>query len=87
MKISYEGFEQITEVPKKVRELEGQLNVKLFPKWANSSVLKKLQRVEQVDFHIGDNIDVRFVNLQQKTNKVFDDIGMSHLFERKTCTT
>jgi hypothetical protein len=32
MKISYEGFEQITEVPKKVRELEGKLNVKLFPK-------------------------------------------------------
>ena len=32
MKISYEGFEQITEVPKKVRELEGKLNVELFPK-------------------------------------------------------
>jgi hypothetical protein len=49
--------------------------------------LKKLQRVEQVDFHIGDDVYVRFVNLQQKTNDVLDDIGMSHLFERKTCTT
>jgi len=37
MKISIEGFEQITEVPKKVRELEGKINVKLFPKLANSS--------------------------------------------------
>lgn len=32
MKISYDGFEQITEVPKKVRELEGKLNVDIFPK-------------------------------------------------------
>jgi len=49
--------------------------------------LKKLQRVEQVDFHIGDDVDVRFVNLQQKTNEVLDDIGMSQIFQRKTCTT
>jgi transposase len=32
MKISYEGFEQITEVPKKVRELEKKLGVNIFPK-------------------------------------------------------
>jgi len=32
MRIYYEDFEQITEVPKKVRELEGKLNVNLFPK-------------------------------------------------------
>ena len=31
MRISYEGFDQITEVPKKVRELEKKLNLKLFP--------------------------------------------------------
>lgn len=32
MKISYDGSEQITEVPKKVRELEGKLKVEIFPK-------------------------------------------------------
>lgn len=32
MKISYEGFEQITEVPKKVTELETKLKVNIFPK-------------------------------------------------------
>lgn len=31
MRISYEGFDQITEVPKKVRELEKKLNLQLFP--------------------------------------------------------
>lgn len=31
MRISYEGFDQITEVPKKVRELEKKLNLNLFP--------------------------------------------------------
>lgn len=31
MRVSYEGFDQITEVPKKVRELEKKLNLKLFP--------------------------------------------------------
>ena len=46
-----------------------------------------MQRVDQVDFHIGDNMDARQVNLQQKTNEVLDDIGMSHLFEFKNCTT
>lgn len=56
-------------------------------KLSPETLLKKLQRVEQVDFRIGDEVDVRFVNLQQKTNDVLDDIGMSHLFERKTCTT
>jgi transposase len=62
-------------------------SVKPEKKWSPETLLKKLQRVEQVDFHIGDEADVRFVNLQQKTNDVLDDIGMSHLFERKTCTT
>lgn len=61
--------------------------VKSEKKYSTETLLKKLQRVEQVDFHIGDDVDVRFVNLQQKTNEVLDDIGMSHLFERKTCTT
>ncbi len=32
MKISNDGFEQITEVPKKVRELEKNLGVNIFPK-------------------------------------------------------
>jgi transposase len=32
MRIAYEGFDQITEVPKKVRELEKKLNLNLFPK-------------------------------------------------------
>ncbi len=32
MRISYEGFDQITEVPKKVRELEKKLKLDLFPK-------------------------------------------------------
>ena len=49
--------------------------------------MKKLQQVEQVDFHIGDDVDVRFVNLRQKTNEILDDRGRSHLFEGKTCTT
>jgi len=31
MRISYEGFDLITEVPKKVRELEKKLNLDLFP--------------------------------------------------------
>jgi transposase len=62
-------------------------SVKSEKKLSPETLLKKLQRVEQVDFHIGDDVDVRFVNLQQKTNDVLDDIGMSHLFERKTCTT
>ena len=62
-------------------------SVKPEKKWSPETLLKKLQRVEQVDFHIGDEADVRFVNLQQKTNDVLDDIGMSHLFECKTCTT
>jgi len=56
-------------------------------KWITETLLKKLQRIEQVDFHIGDDVAVRFVNLQQKTNEGLDDIGMSHLWERKTCTT
>jgi transposase len=62
-------------------------SVKAEKKWRPETLLKKLQRVEQVDFHIGEEVDVRFVNLQQKTNEVLEDIGMSHLFERKTCTT
>jgi hypothetical protein len=62
-------------------------SVKSEKKLSPETLLKKLQRVEQVDFHIGDDVYVRFVNLQQKTNDVLDDIGMSHLFERKTCTT
>jgi len=32
MRVSYDGFDQITEVPKKVRELERKLGVELFPK-------------------------------------------------------
>ena len=32
MRVSYEGFDQITEVPKKVRNLEKKLGVQLFPK-------------------------------------------------------
>ena len=32
MRVSYEGFDQITEVPKKVRDLEKKLGVELFPK-------------------------------------------------------
>jgi hypothetical protein len=32
MRVSYEGFDQITEVPKKVRNLEQKLGVQLFPK-------------------------------------------------------
>lgn len=31
MRISYEGFDQITEVPKKVRELEKKLNLNILP--------------------------------------------------------
>ena len=31
MRISYDGFDQITEVPKKVRELEKKLQLNLFP--------------------------------------------------------
>ena len=61
--------------------------VKSGKKWSPETLLKKLQRVEQVDIHIGDDMKVRFVNLQQKTNEALVDIGMSHLFENKTCTT
>ncbi|WP_460373636.1 hypothetical protein [Methanocalculus sp. MC3] len=32
MRISYDGFDQITEVPKKVREIEMKLKLDLFPK-------------------------------------------------------
>ncbi len=32
MRISYDGFDQITEVPKKVRDLEKKLKPDLFPK-------------------------------------------------------
>ena len=62
-------------------------NVKSEKKYSTETLLKKLQRIEQVDFHIGDDVKVRFVNLQQKTRDVLDDIGMPHLFENKTCTT
>ena len=31
MRISYEEFDQITEVPKKVRELEKKLNLNILP--------------------------------------------------------
>jgi transposase len=31
MRISYDGFDQVTEVPKKVRELEKKLKLNLFP--------------------------------------------------------
>ena len=49
--------------------------------------MKKLQQVEQVDFHIGDDVEVRFVNLQKKTNAILDEMGMSHLFENKPRTS
>lgn len=32
VRVSYNGFDQITEVPKKVRDLEKKLGVELFPK-------------------------------------------------------
>jgi hypothetical protein len=46
-----------------------------------------MQQVEPVDFHIGIDVEVRFVNPQQKTNVVLDEMEMSHLFVGKTCTT
>jgi hypothetical protein len=46
-----------------------------------------MQQIEPDDFHIGNYVEVRFVNLQQKTNDVLDEMEMSHLFVGKTCTT
>jgi hypothetical protein len=61
--------------------------VKSDKKLSPETLLKKLQRVEQVDFHIGDDMEVRFVNLQKKTNAILDEMGMSHLFENKPRTS
>jgi len=57
--------------------------VKSESKLTPETLLKKLQRVEQVDIHIGDDIGIRFANLQKKTNAILNEMGMSHLFEEK----
>jgi transposase len=61
--------------------------VKSDKKLSPETLLKKLQRVEHVDFHIGDDMEVRFVNLQKKTNAILDEMEMSHLFENKPRTS
>jgi transposase len=55
------------------------LKVKDKKKWTVTVLLKKLQRVERVDLLVGDTKEIWYVNLQQKTCDVLEEIGMGNL--------
>ena len=43
-------------------------------------LLKQLRRVSQVDFQMDQDVQVWYVGMQKKTEKVLEQIGMKELF-------
>ena len=49
-------------------------------------LMKKLERVEYVEFNVGDSMDAYFINMQKKTLKLLSNVGLDIVFKGKVKT-
>ncbi len=49
-------------------------------------LMKKLERVEYVEFNVGDSMDAYFINMQKKTLKLLSNVGLDIVFKGKVRT-